>query len=314
MVLSRQHIKTILLVLVTCYYFPQQLNRFNKKGERTGKWITYSDSAKTKKIFEGKYKRGNTVGHCYYYTMDGILERKEVPRMKKIKTTFYYPKGITRCRGNAKVENLPNKIHYYFYGRWKYYDTNGVIQKYIFFEKGSEVKTVYKNRKDKTSDSLVDELNKIADEFMKKNSGLIDSINSNYTQLATSEIYRTKLNNRDSASFLKIENYLTRYGYPTKQLAKESINTPFFILSYGSLKLRDKYSETLIKAANKGDLSWETLSFFIDKLEIAKTGKQIYGTQSYMDKEKRWQFYPIIEPESLDKRREKIGLKALNQN
>ncbi len=305
----RQSVFTIIFLLGVKGYFAQAPNRFNKKGERTGKWLTHSDSAKTKKLFEGRYRKGNVVGHSYYYTMNGVLERREITRFKKLKTTFFYPNRVKRCSGKARIENLPNKIHYYFYGKWKYYDTTGSIQKFVFFEKGNEIKSIYKNQKDKTSDSLVDQLNKIQEDFLVKNNSLIDSINATYSRLATNEIYKTQLAFRDSVAFLKIENILAKYGYPSKQLSKEAYNIPFFILSYGPVNLRDKYSELLIKAANKGDLSWESLSFYIDRLEISKTGKQIYGTQHYFNKQKQWVQYPVTDPENLSRRRKEIGLK-----
>src|SRR6266567_625690 len=79
--------------------FSQKINRLNKQGERTGKWIVYNDSAKTKKSTEGKYRNGNAVGKFYYYTMDGVLERREITRFKILKTTLYYPDGTIRFRG-----------------------------------------------------------------------------------------------------------------------------------------------------------------------------------------------------------------------
>ena len=56
--------------------FAQKLNRLNKHGHRTGKWITYIDDAKKIKSFEGKFRNGITSGKCYFYSNDvRFLER-----------------------------------------------------------------------------------------------------------------------------------------------------------------------------------------------------------------------------------------------
>ena len=51
----------ILLVFSNTIY-SQKLNRLNKKGHRTGKWITYIDDAKKLKSFEGHFKNGISSG------------------------------------------------------------------------------------------------------------------------------------------------------------------------------------------------------------------------------------------------------------
>ncbi|MES2515003.1 MAG: hypothetical protein V4580_12705, partial [Bacteroidota bacterium] len=88
----------------------------NKRGHRKGAWITYIDSGKTVKSFEGNFRNGKPVGKSYFYNNNGILDRTEIARFKKLKTAFYYPNGLVRIEGKARLENLPDKIHYYFYG------------------------------------------------------------------------------------------------------------------------------------------------------------------------------------------------------
>ena len=53
----------IILVLFLCQHQARaQKNKLDKQGQRTGKWTTYLDSAKTLKSFEGRFRKGNPVG------------------------------------------------------------------------------------------------------------------------------------------------------------------------------------------------------------------------------------------------------------
>lgn len=299
----------IILVLFLCHNRSiSQKNKLDKQGQRTGKWTTYLDSAKTVKSFEGRFRKGNPVGTCYYYKMDGVLERKEINRFKILKTTFYYPDKTKRLKGQAKIDNTSEKIHYYFYGKWKYYDEAGKLLKYCYYDKGQLVKTKYVDKNNTTNDSLINTLAEIEKTFLEKNEDIINKINSATARLLKTETYCQELMKQDSLSFVKIETILSRYGYPSVKLAKESTHIPFFIISYGSIVLREKYLELFKNAADKGDLAWSSLVFFIDKLQVTKGEQQLYGTQFYFDQNNKKIVYPIFEPENLNNRRKAIGL------
>lgn len=62
-------------------------------------------------------------------------------------------------------------------------------------------------------------------------------------------------------------------------------------------------------AANKEEISWKSLAFFIDKVKVAKGEKQVYGTQYYLRKDE-YITYPIEDMEHLNARRAGVGLEA----
>jgi hypothetical protein len=304
-------VRCFYIVLLLSFFsknlFSQKLNRLNKKGERTGRWIVYLDSAKTKKSTEGRYKNGNAKGRFYYYTMDGVLERRETNCFKRLKTVMYYPDGTVRFRGKARIENLPTKIHYYFYGKWKYYDQKGKLLKYCFYEKGVLMKTVYADKNNKTNDSLISALNEMDKRFQEFNKDLLDSITRSGFNVQKRERLQTELFMTDTLTYHNLDVIFLRYTYPSKERALDAVIIPFYILSYAPVGIREKYLPLLKTAANKGDLEWKTLAFFIDKLKVAKNEKQIYGTQSYYS-QKKWIKYPVEDSENLEARRKKVGL------
>lgn len=285
----------------------QMLNRFNKQGHRTGKWITYTDSTKTKKLAEGRYKDGNPVRKFKYYTMEGVLEREEITRFKVLKTTFYYPDGTRHFKGKARIDDKTDKIHYYFFGRWKYYDERGKLQKYCYYQKGALVRTVYVDKNNKTNDSLISFINEMDTLFQSRNSELLDSIRQSVFNLRKLDRLQQELYMSDTLTFHNLDYMLSRYGYPPKERVHEASVIPFYILSFAPTGIKEKYLHLLIKAANKGDIEWKSLAFYIDKIKVAKGEKQVYGTQ-YFYKNKKFETYPIEEPEKLTERRKQAGL------
>lgn len=302
----------LLLIFFSHALFSQKLNRLNKHGERTGKWIVYIDDAKKIKSFEGKFRNGITRGKCYFYTNDGVLERREINRFKKMKTTFYYPNGKVKLKGNARIENLPDKVHYYFYGKWQAYNDSGVLVKNQYYEKGKLVKTEYLDKTIKTNDSLIEVLNVIDKEFATHNATLTDSMNANLKNPYKKQLFEKQLRYSDSLTFGKITHIIDVFNYPSKAIAGESNNIPFYILSFAPADIKEKYLNQLILAADRDDISWKSLAFFIDKLKIAKGEKQVYGTQGSYDSQYKFTMYPCIEPEKLNERRARVGLEKLD--
>jgi hypothetical protein len=284
------------------------MNRFNKHGQRTGHWITYSDSSKTKKLVDGYYRNGNPKGKFYFYTMDGVLERREVSRFGILKTRLYYPDGTLRFKGQARIEDTKEKVHYYFYGKWKYYDEQGELLKYCYYEKGRLVKTVYADKNNKTNDSLISALNEMDTLFQSGNAALLDSISMSALNIQRRERLQLELYMSDTLTFHKLDQILSHFGYPSKERVHEAVVIPFYILSFAPTTIKEKYLPLLIQAADKGDLEWKSLAFYIDKIKIAKHEKQVYGTQFYFTKDRKRVYYPVADPDKLSERRLKVGL------
>lgn len=291
--------------------FSQSLNRLNKHGQRVGKWVTYLDDDKKVKSFEGKFRNGKPVGKSYFYNNAGVLDRTEVSRFRKLKTRFYYPNGVVKLRGQAKMENLPDRIHYYFYGKWKAYNDSGALIRYDFYEKGTFVNSTYINTGNGINDTLITTLRQIDAEFTAHNRTLTDSINAYAKDELKQTRFKSIMDFKDSISFAAIEKIIQRYGYPSKQIAGEAVDIPFYILGYAPVTIKEKYLNEFILAADRGTISWASLAHFIDKVQVAKGEKQVYGTQGEYDKNYKLILYPVADPEGLNERRKRVGLEEL---
>lgn len=294
-------------LLLPAFFFAQNLNRLDKQGRKTGRWINYADSAKTIKLFEGRFRKDKPKGTAYFYTNEGVLDRIEQNRFRKLKTTFYYPNGLVRMSGNARLENLPDRIHYYYYGQWKAYDDSGKLVKYYYYRKGELIKTVYLDKNKRINDSLINALTGIDREFTAHNTGLTDSINANLKNPAKYHAFKKELAFKDSLSFARIDRILDVYGYPGKAIAGDASPIPFYILGFAPIQLKEKHLGKLLMAATREDISIKSLAFFIDKLRLAKGEKQLYGTQYYLKKEE-YILYPVEDETHLKERRASMGL------
>lgn len=294
-----------LLQLITISLFSQ--NKFNKHRERTGKWIIYIDEQKKIKSMEGKYNNGKSVGKSLYYSNNGALERKEICRFKKIKTTFYYPNQNIKLKGNARIDNF-DTLHYYFYGKWKSYTENGELEKISIYQKGKLIQTIYKDKSIKLNDSLILTLNEIDIEFTLHNKQLIDSINSNAMNKSKVISFESKLKLLDSISFSRIEFILSKFGYPSKAIVGGMSAIPFYIISFAPIQIRERYLSTFALASTNKDIELKSYAFYVDKIKVAKGEKQIYGTQYYINKNGELVYYPSEDPENLNKKRLQMGL------
>ena len=311
MFVNKSIISFLFFIFLPTLVFTQRLNRLDKHGERTGKWVVYIDDAKQIKSFEGKFRNGITRGKCYFYNNNGVLDRREINRYKKMKTTFYYPNGKVKLKGNARIENLPDKVHYYFYGKWQSFNDSGLLVKNQFYEKGKLIRTEYLDKNIKTNDSLIEVLNVIDKEFATHNTALTDSINAHLKDNRLRLNFQHQLHYLDSLSFAQITHIIDVFDYPSKAIAGESNSIPFYILSFAPVSIKEKYVNQLILAADRDDISWKSLAYFIDKIKVAKGEKQVYGTQGTYDSRYNFTMHPVIEPEKLNERRARVGLEKL---
>lgn len=255
---------------------------------------------------EGHYRNGKSIRKNYYYSNNGVLERREIYRFKKIKTKFYYPNGNVKLMGSARIDNNEKEIHYYFYGKWKRYNENGKLEKKLIYEKGKLIRSNYTDKSISINDSLVIAIDEIDKEFSSHNKSLTDSLKLTDENSVKEIIFMERLKNLDSISFSKIENIINKFGYPSKKTIGELSPVPFYILSFAPIYIKEKYLLIFSLAATNGDIDLKSYAFYIDKIKIAKGQKQIYGTQYYLDSKKKI-YYPSEDIENLNNRRLQMG-------
>ncbi|MBP7810519.1 MAG: hypothetical protein KA163_14600 [Bacteroidia bacterium] len=299
----------VFLILPGCH---PKLNQI-KNQQQHGLWIIYTDSTKTKILTKGKFKNGIQVGKWIYNSPNGIKERTEIYRGKRIKIKHFHPNGKTAVKGKARIVVEQKKLHFYYTGPWYYYLENGDLEKTAWFENGIRVKEVYKIKTGSQAyDSLNIELVQLDKDFVKFRDTLRKTLDKSGKDSPEYLSLRKQARENDSLIYVRIEKIVKRFGYPEKVYTGEKNNVIFFIIGFAPYSIKEKYLEVFRSAAERNEISLRDFAYFEDKYWLAKSAYQIYGTQFKYDKNYKEIFYPVKDLSSMNDRRVKMGLEVVN--
>jgi len=121
----------------------------------------------------------------------------------------------------------------------------------------------------------------------------------------------------------RIEKIIEKYGWPGySMVGKEASNAVFLIFQHAEFKYQKKYLPYLKKAAFDGEASKENYAKMYDRYLMNDGKKQCYGTQLTSTPKRNedgsftrgeLQFYPIANPETVNQRREELGMKPIEE-
>lgn len=120
-------INAIPLFLIMILGFSGCKSKINKliDNKREGLWVTV-DTFDYVYITKGRYKNDMEVGTWKHFN-NGKLVRKEKYRNSLCKTKYFYPNGKLMKKGFTKVNVDNNEIHWFYFGKWSYYNENGKL-------------------------------------------------------------------------------------------------------------------------------------------------------------------------------------------
>lgn len=119
----------------------------------------------------------------------------------------------------------------------------------------------------------------------------------------------------DALNLHKIENLLNIYGWPDPETIGEyGSETILLVLQHSHISVQRKYLPMARRAVIEGKLSGRSWVLLEDRVSLATTGKQLFGTQVKTD-QKTGKYYiaPIKDEMNVNDRRKKIGLESLEQ-
>lgn len=107
-----------------------------------------------------------------------------------------------------------------------------------------------------------------------------------------------------------VVNIIEQCGLPTKnEVGQDGMEILFLLLNTHSRDLAARFYPELKQLVKRGDLSAERLAHTEDRLLVFNGKKQIYGTFARPTGEgDAMEINPVMDPETLDKRREEVGL------
>lgn len=121
------------------------------------------------------------------------------------------------------------------------------------------------------------------------------------------------MNEKDSINLVKIEKILNKYGWLGADVIGEQGNeTLFLVIQHSDLETQLKYLPMMREAVKKGNAKGTNFALLLDRIEMGKGNRQIYGSQIKIDGDEFY-VYPIIEPEKVNERRAEIGLGCIEE-
>lgn len=105
-----------------------------------------------------------------------------------------------------------------------------------------------------------------------------------------------------------IDSILSNYPYiGLSHLGVEKMDYLGVLLLHQDEKLQEKHKEVIRQAVNSRECSRFLFPYLMDKIQLSKNNKQLFGTQYFYENDKV-RFYDIIDEKNLEKRRKEYGL------
>ncbi|PIE50819.1 MAG: hypothetical protein CSA38_01280 [Flavobacteriales bacterium] len=100
---------------------------------------------------------------------------------------------------------------------------------------------------------------------------------------------------------------IEKCGMPTlKEVSQKEMNAIWLALQHSNKKIRKKYFPQIEKAVKNGDLSQQQYALMKDRMLMDEGKPQIYGSQI-----KDGKLYELENPETVNERRKKMGMKPI---
>jgi len=100
--------------------------RYDRQLRKHGPWPAYYDAKRY--LARGRYQHGRFAGRWRYFGPTGVMERSERFARQPyglMTITEYHPNGRKWRRGQARIVDEGDQIHFYWFGEWKVYDLAG---------------------------------------------------------------------------------------------------------------------------------------------------------------------------------------------
>ncbi|NRS89059.1 hypothetical protein HNQ02_001979 [Flavobacterium sp. 7E] len=131
----------LLIIIISLNSCKVRTSNQTINNKREGRWVEqYTiDSAHYKSI--GTYKNDDFVKKWCYF-LNGKLIKKERYHKKYCKTKLFYENRKKQASGKTHLDQGTKELHWYYSGKWKFYDNNGTLTTVRIYNKGELVSEI----------------------------------------------------------------------------------------------------------------------------------------------------------------------------
>ncbi len=151
------------------------------------------------------------------------------------------------------------------------------------------------------------------DQFIRTEHRLPDA-----TDCAGSKYYWSGMSFRqvDSVNEVRLAAIVQEIGgYPGPEVVgKSEANTTWLVIQHAPIEYQQRYYPLVEHAAREGKTSMGNWAYLIDRMNMNRGVKQIYGSQMRLREDKNgYEIYPLEDPSNVNKRRAEVGLGPIEE-
>ena len=134
----------ILFLNITSYsqIFKRDKNQYDENGKRKGLWITYWDEEEKIPMSVATYKNGYETGTSKEYHQNGNLRLKFRYHRNRIRVKYYDINRKIEQKGWSIIDYNEVDTHYYWHGKWKFYNEKRKLVRVSKYSNGEEVVSI----------------------------------------------------------------------------------------------------------------------------------------------------------------------------
>ena len=124
-----------------------------------------------------------------------------------------------------------------------------------------------------------------------------------------------KINKTDSSNLVIVERVINTYGWlGPKEIGEKANLALFLVIQHSNTFTQEKYLPIMQKAVKVGKAYPADLALLTDRVKLGKKELQVYGSQIGTHPETgKLYVLPLIDPENVNERRAKVGLKKIEE-
>ncbi len=126
-------------LIATTQIFKRKFNKSDENGKRQGLWISYWDDDEKILMTKYHYKNGWETYTCKEFYDNGKTRLKFRYYKNRIRVKYFDKDRQLTQKGWSKWDITEEDLHYYWDGKWKFYDEDKKLVKVEIWEMG-EVK------------------------------------------------------------------------------------------------------------------------------------------------------------------------------
>ncbi len=134
-----------LAIICICYVgssqaqlFKKKINQYGEDKKRTGWWILYWDDEEKVYMSKAKFKAGEEIATSKEYHQNGNIRLKFRNQKNRIRVKYYSEDRKLEKKGWSVMEYNAKDTHYYWHGKWKFYNEKRKLVRTAIYQNGAE--------------------------------------------------------------------------------------------------------------------------------------------------------------------------------